>query len=175
MGKKILLAQNEKRKRHFWVFIYLEYYIKLWSGLLELFIKHKPRLSEECYVLLYLKSLRIKTETEYHNVKEIIDYLKSDPLSYELILRWIMAHAAIHTLFLKFQAISINCVIIFFVFVYTFSAFMPFYVWKWGHFFVIWSFLHWIVWWIHIRIVTFLWMRYRKFRNVLLCFDFFSI
>ena len=94
MGKKILLAQNEKRKRHFWVFIYLEYYIKLWSGLLELFIKHKPLLSEECYVLLYLKSSRIKTETEYHNVKEIIDYLKSDPLSYELILRWIMAHAA---------------------------------------------------------------------------------
>ena len=112
--------KNEKRLG-FHIFRIL--YIKLCSVLLELFIMHKPLLSEECYVLLYLKSSRIKTETEYHNVKEIIDYLKSDPLSYELILRWIMAHAAIHTLFLKFQAISINCVIIF-CFCFCFYAFL---------------------------------------------------
>ena len=76
----------------------------------------------------------------------------------------------LHTLFFKkCLPISINCVIICFCMLFLLYAFLCV---KMRSFFVIWSFLYWIVWWFHIWIVTFLLMRYRKFRNVLLCFDF---
>ena len=41
------VAQNEKWKKLLWVFVFIKYG-KFWSISLELFIKHKPLLSEEC-------------------------------------------------------------------------------------------------------------------------------